>query len=121
MKKLIAELTIKNNLSKNVYEGLSNEGKDILKYISKENGGKITINDEGTEYIFKKTKNMFEGIEKTKMPEEKKEENKIEDKKEEGKSGEMELLENKIVDQNNSDPNKENENNDANNKVNEEN
>ena len=121
LKKLIAELTIKNNLSKNVYEGLSNEGKDILKYISKENGGKITINDEGTEYIFKKTKNMFEGIEKTKMPEEKKEENKIEDKKEEGKSGEMELLENKIVDQNNSDPNKENENNDANNKVNEEN
>ena len=34
LKKALAELTIKNNLSKNVYEGLSKESEDILKIIS---------------------------------------------------------------------------------------
>jgi len=81
LKNLIAELCIKNNLDKNIYEGLSKEGIDIINSISKENGGKITLNDEGTEYIFKKTKNMFEGIVKDKINEENNE-NKIEDKKE---------------------------------------
>ena len=81
LKNLIAELCIKNNLDKNIYEGLSKEGIDIINSISKENGGKITLNDEGTEYIFKKTKNMFEGIVKDNINEENNE-NKIEDKKE---------------------------------------
>ena len=56
------------------YEGLSKESEDILKIISKENGGKITLNDEGNEYVFRKTKNMFEGIENVKKFYEKKEE-----------------------------------------------
>ena len=106
LKKALAELTIKNNLSKNVYEGLSKESEDILKIISKENGGKITLNDEGNEYVFRKTKNMFEGIENVKKIDEKKEEKKEEqkevkkeEKKEEKKEGEnnLEMLENKIV------------------------
>ena len=98
LKKALAELTIKNNLSKNVYEGLSKESEDILKIISKENGGKITLNDEGNEYVFRKTKNMFEGIESAKKNDEKKEEKK-EEKKDEKKEGEnnLETLENKIV------------------------
>ena len=85
LKNLIAELCIKNNLEKNIYEGLSKEGVEIINNISKENGGKITINDEGTEYIFKKTKNMFEGIVKNKINEENnkfKNENKIEENNE---------------------------------------
>ena len=114
LKKALAELTIKNNLSKNVYEGLSKESEDILKMISKENGGKITLNDEGNEYVFRKTKNMFEGIENVKKSDEKKEEKKEEQKeekkeeqkevkkeeqKEEKKEDEsnLEMLENKIV------------------------
>ena len=98
LKKALAELTIKNNLSKNVYEGLSKESEDILKIISKENGGKITLNDEGNEYVFRKTKNMFEGIENVKKFDEKKEEKKEEQKaeKKEGESN-LEMLENKIV------------------------
>ena len=97
MKKALAELTIKNNLSKNVYEGLSKESADILKIISKENGGKITLNDEGNEYVFRKTKNMFEGIENVKKSDEKKEERKEEQKndKKEDESN-LEMLENKI-------------------------
>ena len=116
LKKALAELTIKNNLSKNVYEGLSKESEDILKIISKENGGKITLNDEGNEYVFRKTKNMFEGIENVKKFDEKKEEKKEEQKaeKKEGESN-LEMLENKIVEpekeketeQDNTDENKE--------------
>ena len=85
-------------MSKNVYEGLSKESEDILKIISKENGGKITLNDEGNEYVFRKTKNMFEGIENVKKFDEKKEEKKEEQKaeKKEGESN-LEMLENKIV------------------------
>ena len=99
LKKVIAELCIKNNLNKNVYEGLTKESIDILNLISKENGGKITINDEGNEYIFKKTKNMFEGIEKTKSIEENKE-GKKEEKvdTEEKNNSSLEMLENKIND-----------------------
>jgi hypothetical protein len=98
LKKALAELTIKNNLSKNVYEGLSKESADILKIISKENGGKITLNDEGNEYVFRKTKNMFEGIENVKKSDEKKEEKKEEqnNEKKEGDSN-LEMLENKIA------------------------
>ena len=98
LKKALAELCIKNNLNKDIYEGLSKESVEILKNISKENGGKIVINDEGNEYVFKKTKNMFEGIVKS-TPEEKKEnkENKNEEKKVSEKNASLELLENKIV------------------------
>ena len=114
LKNVIAELCIKNSLNKNVYEGLSKESLEVLKNISKENGGKININDEGTEYIFKKTKNMFEGIENIKLNEEKKE-NKIEEKKiDENQNSELEALENKIVEKENEgipQQNQENENN----------
>ena len=100
LKNVIAELCIKNNLDKNVYESLSKESIDALNSISKDNGGKITINDEGTEYIFKKTKNMFEGIVKTKSNEviNENKENK-ENKDKDQQNAQMELLENKIVQQ----------------------
>ena len=91
LKNVIAELCIKNNLDKNIYEGLSKESIDALKIISKENGGTISINDEGTEYVFKKTKNMFEGIVKNKSNEEIDNKNKVEQN-----SG-LETLENKII------------------------
>ena len=98
LKKALAELTIKNNLSKNVYEGLSKESEDILKIISKENGGKITLNDEGNEYVFRKTKNMFEGIENVKKSDEKKEVKKEEQKNEKKEDeSNLEMLENKIA------------------------
>ena len=99
LKNLIAELCIKNNVDKSIYEGLSKESIDALNNISKENGGKITINDEGTEYVFKKTKNMFEGIVKNKSNEvnsENKNEEK-ENKKED--NAQMQMLENKIMTQ----------------------
>ena len=67
--------------------------------VNTENGGKITINDEGTEYVFKKTKNMFEGIVKNKSNEvnsENKNEEK-ENKKED--NAQMQMLENKIMTQ----------------------
>ena len=78
LKNVIADLCIKNNLDKNIYEGLSKESINALKIISKENGGTIGINDEGTEYVFKKTKNMFEGIVKNKSNEEVDNKNKVE-------------------------------------------
>ena len=33
-----------------------------MKNISKENGGKISLNDVENKYLFRKAKNMFEGI-----------------------------------------------------------
>ena len=108
LKNFISELCIKNNVNKNIYEGLSKENLEILKNISKENGGKMTINDEGTEYMFKKTKNMFEGIVKTKSEEIN--ENKNENKKdiEENK---LETLENKIIQKENESMNPNQNNN----------
>ena len=101
LKNFIAELCIKNNLDKNLYEGLSKESLDALKIISKENGRTIAINDEETEYVFKKTKNMFEGIVKSKSIEENNDNNNIEEEKNIEKENKgLEFLENKIIGQN---------------------
>ena len=67
---------------------MPSECNDVLKYIARVNGGKISLNEEENKYSFKKTKNMFEGIIKDKNENEiKKEEiNKIEIKKEDIKN-----------------------------------
>ena len=84
LKKLIKCLCIDNNVDKNVFETIPKECDNILKNIAKENGGKISLNEEENKYIFRKTKNMFEGIVKNKI---KKEEIKEEpDKKDEEKN-----------------------------------
>ena len=84
LKKIIKCLCIDNNVDKNVFETIPKECDNILKNIAKENGGKITLNEEENKYIFRKTKNMFEGIVKNKI---KKEEIKEEsDKKDEEKN-----------------------------------
>ena len=88
LKKLIKILCIDNSIDKNIYENLPSECNDVLKYIARVNGGKISLNEEENKYSFKKTKNMFEGIIKDKNENEiKKEEiNKIEIKKEDIKN-----------------------------------
>ena len=84
LKKIIKCLCIDNNVDKNVFETIPKECDNILKNIAKENGGKISLNEEENKYIFRKTKNMFEGIVKNKI---KKEEIKEElEKKEEEKN-----------------------------------
>ena len=84
LKKIIKCLCIDNNVDKNVFETIPKECDNILKNIAKENGGKISLNEEENKYIFRKTKNMFEGIVKNKI---KKEEIKKEpDKKDEEKN-----------------------------------
>ena len=112
LKNLIAELCIQNKIDKTVYEGLSKESIEALNGISKENGGKITLNEQGNEYIFKKTKNMFEGIVKNK-PNDEINDNKNELKKNnEEQNNKLETVENKIVTQEKEqmDQNEENEN-----------
>jgi hypothetical protein len=115
LKKALAELIMKNNLKKDVYEGLSKETAEVMKNVSKENGGKIDLNEEQTEYAFKKTKNMFEGIVQSKP-----EVNKTEEKKDSEKVEPLQTLENKIMqkDQNETteskEPNETNESNETN-------
>ena len=118
LKKALAELIMKNNLKKDVYEGLSKETAEVMKNVSKENGGKIDLNDEQTEYAFKKTKNMFEGIVQSKP-----EANKTEEKKDSEKVEPLQTLENKIVQKDQNETSESNEVNEANesNETNEEN
>ena len=70
LKKIIKCLCIDNNVDKNVFETIPKECDNILKNIAKENGGKISLNEEENKYIFRKTKNMFEGIVKNKIKKE---------------------------------------------------
>jgi hypothetical protein len=118
LKKALAELIMKNNLKKDVYEGLSKETAEVIKNVSKENGGKIDLNDEQTEYVFKKTKNMFEGIVQSKP-----EENKTEEKKDTEKTEPLQTLENKIKQKDQNESSESNEGNETNvsNETNEEN
>ena len=86
LKKIIKNLCIDNNVDKDVYEKIPKECENILKNIARENSGKISLNEEGNKYIFRKTKNMFEGIVKTTVPISKKSqeiENKIDEPKNE--------------------------------------
>jgi hypothetical protein len=118
LKKALAELIMKNNLKKDVYEGLSKETAEVMRNVSKENGGKIDLNDEQTEYVFKKTKNMFEGIVQSKP-----EENKTEEKKDTEKTESLQTLENKIKQKDQNESSESNEGNETNvsNETNEEN
>ena len=76
LKKIIKTLCIDNPLDKNIFDAIPKECENSLKNIAKENGGKISLNEEENKYIFRKTKNMFEGISQTKIKES---ENKIEE------------------------------------------
>ena len=116
LKKALAELCMKNSFNKDVCEGFSKETIEIMKNITKENGGKLTLNDEETEYVFKKTKNMFEGIVESKSEEKK--ENKINKQKDLEKDEPLQKLEDKIEQKDQSETNATNEintNNDNNN------
>ena len=94
LKKIIKCLCIDNNVDKNVFETIPKECDNILKNIAKENGGKISLNVEENKYIFRKTKNMFEGIVKNKI---KKEEIKEEpDKKDEEKNN-NDIINNEVL------------------------
>ena len=76
LKKIIKTLCIDNPVDKNIFDAIPKECENSLKNIAKENGGKISLNEEENKYIFRKTKNMFEGISQTKIKES---ENKIEE------------------------------------------
>ena len=80
LKKIIKCFCIDNTVDKNVFENIPKECENNLKNIAKENGGKISLNEEENKYIFKKTKNMFEGLVKSNIKkEEKKEESQKKD------------------------------------------
>jgi hypothetical protein len=116
LKKALAELCMKNSFNKDVCEGFSKETIEIMKNITKENGGKLALNDEETEYVFKKTKNMFEGIVDSKSEENN--ENKIDEQKDVEKDDSLQKLEDKIEQKDQSETNETNEtntNNDNNN------
>ena len=92
LKKIIKCFCIDNTVDKNVFENIPKECENNLKNIAKENGGKIILNEEENKYIFKKTKNMFEGLVKSNIKkEEKKEES---HKKEEEKKN---IINNELI------------------------
>ena len=94
LKKIIKCLCIDNNVDKNVFETIPKECDNILKNIAKENGGKISLNEEENKYIFRKTKNMFEGIVKNKI---KKEEIKEEPAKKDEEKNNNNIINNEVL------------------------
>ena len=101
LKSAISELTIKNNVNKELFEGLSKDIKNIINNIAKEEGGEIKLNEELNKYYFKELPKPIVIKE-----EEKKEENKIinpaekEIKKEEKKDMNNIILKNEKKDEN---------------------
>ena len=86
LKNAISELTIKNNINKELFDGLSIDTKNVINNIAKEKGGEFNLNKELDIYIFKEIE---------KKSESKKEEIKL---NEENKNIILEeKLENKIV------------------------
>ena len=100
LKNTISELTIKNNINKEFFEGLTKDTKNIINIIAKEEGGELILNQELNKYCFKeieKPKEIKEEEEEEKKAQEninkiseekeeiKKEETKVEIKKEETK------------------------------------
>ena len=85
LKNAIAEITIKNNVKKDLFEGLSKETKNIINDIAKEKGGEINLNEELNMYCFKQVEKPAEikKEEEVKNKIEQKEEIKIEEKKDE--------------------------------------
>ena len=101
LKSAISELTIKNNVKKELFDGLSKDTKNIIKNIAKEEGGEINLNEELNMYCFKEIPKPIVIKE-----EEKKEENKIinpaekEIKKEEKKDVHEHILKNEKKEEN---------------------
>ena len=77
LKNAISELTIKNNIKKEFFEGLSKETKNTINNVAKEEGGEINLNEELNMYCFKKIEKPIEIKEEEPIKN-----NKIEDKKE---------------------------------------
>jgi len=96
LKSTIAELTIKNNVNKELFDGLSKDAKNIINDIAKEKGGEINLNEELNMYCFKEVEKPIE----IKEEEIKKEEAKIvieekeEIKKEEKKNEKQNIFKN---------------------------
>ena len=53
LKNAIVDLTIKNNLNKEQFEGLSNDSKNAINDIAKEEGGEMNLNEELNIFYFK--------------------------------------------------------------------
>ena len=91
LKNVIAELTIKNNVQKELFEGLSEDTKNIINNIAIEKGGEINLNVELNKYCFTEVEKPIE-IKEEEEPKkiaenkniilEKKDENKNQEKKE---------------------------------------
>ena len=77
LKEALAELTINNNVNKEIYEKLSNETINILKNLAKEHHGEIELNSELNQYTFKQIKIQEEEVNANPENNIKKEENKI--------------------------------------------
>ena len=77
LKSAISELTIKNNVSKELFDKLSKDTKIIINNIAKEEGGEMNLNEELNMYCFKEVPKPVVIKEEEKKEEEKKEENKI--------------------------------------------
>ena len=87
LKNTISELTIKNNINKEFFEGLTKDTKNIINIIAKEEGGELILNQELNKYCFKE----IEKPKEIKEEEEKKAQeniNKISEEKEEIKKEE---------------------------------
>ena len=54
------DLTIKNNVKKEFFEGLSKETKNTINNVAKEEGGEINLNEELNMYCFKKIEKPIE-------------------------------------------------------------
>ena len=98
LKNAIAELTIKNNVQKELFEGLTEDTKNIINNIATEKGGEINLNEELNKYCFKEVEKPIEiKVEEPKKIEENKNiilEEKDENKKTEVKENIQNVLKN---------------------------
>ena len=81
LKSAIAELTIKNNVNKELFDGLSKDTKNIISDIAKEKGGEINLNEELNMYCFKEVERPIE-IKEEEIKNEEEVKNIIEEKEE---------------------------------------
>ena len=81
LKSAIAELTIKNNVNKELFDGLSKDTKNIISDIAKEKGGEINLNEELNMYCFKEVERPIE-IKEEEIKKEEEVKNIIEEKEE---------------------------------------
>ena len=93
LKNTISELTIKNNINKEFFEGLTKDTKNIINIIAKEEGGELILNQELNKYCFKEIEKPKEIKEEEEEEEKKAQENinKISEEKEEIKKEETKV------------------------------